>query len=658
MGKIFLNFFISVLCIIFLSGGASAQETDAKALLLSGKTDMDAGRYAEAIEKLSLAYEKMPAVGDYILFWISKSQREIGNIAESNAKIKELLKKYPETPLKKKARASEIRNILAAEETQTDLQAFEAYLKDYPDDFEIKYLFARLLNAQGRTERAKGIFKNIYINAEDILSRMARGELFTDDISSRDLLERAGILLNASDLQGAESLLREALLKDDGQNRHEILKKLARTLFSQRLYKDASKLYEEVGDQYAKTRSLYRSGDKTEFEDSLKKLISEGDQKAGALLIVVAMEKRRSNEYEEALRIYKKVKDNYPLDAENALWGIAWTYFRNNEYKKALAVFSELSDSYENPRYLYWKAQSLERLGRDAGGLYSKIAEKEQNFYSMLSKIKISKKNGNTANSSALYESNNKIEALSSRTLQMLASRFDLKLKPLAVERIDILLSLGMKREVISELSSLTRKTSDLGELNYLCLKMHDAGEFRLPILIAPRLSDREFAQNATYPVAHWEFVKEASLRHNVDPLVILSVMREESRFDQDARSSVGALGLMQLMPQTAYTVGKQINLNISSMWQIYDARTNILLGSFYINSLMKEFGSLPLAVAAYNAGSNAVKKWQKSGNYKSLEEFVEDIPYEETRNFTKRVTTSYFEYYKYINEKSVPRVF
>ena len=77
----------------------------------------------------------------------------------------------------------------------------------------------------------------------------------------------------------------------------------------------------------------------------------------------------------------------------------------------------------------------------------------------------------------------------------------------------------------------------------------------------------------------------------------------------------------------------------------LLDAKNNLHVGTYYLSNLLKEFGSYPYAIAAYNAGEDIVKKWIHRGGYKSADEFIEDIPYEETRNYVKRVLTSFFEY-------------
>ncbi len=619
---------------------AAAQGTDGKALLIKGKNEMDDGRYAEAIESLSAAYEKLPVIRDYILFWLSKAYQESGNITESNSKIKELLKGYPDSPLRKKARAMEIKNIVASKDMPHDLKTFESYIKDYPEDYEIKFLFAQLLKKKGEAEKAKTIFKDIYVNSAGTLSKIAYNELTPSDIALHDLIEKASNLINVMEFTMSESILREALLRDDGQRKLEILKKLGHSIFKQKRYKESAETYEKAGDYYSRAKALYMAGEKTAFGTALKKLALMGDRRTGSLLILAASAKRRNGEIDEALSIYRNIKANYPAEAENSLWGIGWTYYRSGDYQKALDVFTDLCSVYNSSKYLYWKAQSLEALGKDSDHIYRQLAEREQDFYSVLAQIRKGSRGQGVKSSGVGFSINS-----------------DSKLKPFQSERIDILMELGMKKEAVTELSAVARKATSPDELASVSLKLQEAGGYTLAIALSSKLPYRDVTHSILYPLAHWPVVKEVSARYEVDPFVVLSVMREESRFDPGARSHAGALGLMQLMPQTAYLINRKINLNITSREQIHDIKINITLGSYYINSLIKEFGSLPAAVAAYNAGEDIVRKWQKAGNYKSLDEFVEDIPYDETRNFAKRVITTYFEYLKSAGGKEIPQI-
>ena len=648
------KFLLVALSLSFL-GLASGEEIDGKSLLLRGKDAMDAGRYPEAIESLSAAYEKVPVMGDYILFWLSKAYQEAGNINESNNKIKELLAGYPDSPLRKKARSMELKNIIASNEIPPALKVFEAYIKDYSEDYDIKFLFGQALKGQGKAERAKTIFRDIYVNSTGISSKAAHNELAPSDITAYDLIEKASNLINAMEFAEAEAILRAALLKDEGQRKREILKKLGHSVFKQKRYKESAEIYEKAGDNYWRAMALYRAGDKAAFGLTLKKLALAGDRRTGSLMLLAASDKRTNNEIDEAVGMYKTLKATYPSEAENSMWGIGWTYYLSGDYQKALDAFTELCSAYGSPKYLYWKAQALEKLGKDAAHIYRQIAEKEQDFYSVLAYLKSNKgpkgqgfilrsatENGvkGSGEDSILPEPPNP------RTLEP-------SWKPFQSERIDILLELGMKKEAVSELAAIARKATTPDELLSISMKLQDAGEYRLVITLVSRLPNREINHDILYPLAHWTVVKEASDRYGVDPFIVLSVMREESRFDPEARSTAGALGLMQLMPQTASAMDR----NVKSRAQLYNVKTNIYLGSRYLNSLMKEFGSLPAAIAAYNAGEDAVRRWQNAGKYSSVDEFIEDIPYGETKSYVKRVLTTYFEYLKHSDRKEMPKI-
>jgi soluble lytic murein transglycosylase len=110
--------------------------------------------------------------------------------------------------------------------------------------------------------------------------------------------------------------------------------------------------------------------------------------------------------------------------------------------------------------------------------------------------------------------------------------------------------------------------------------------------------------------------------------------MRQESAFDAGAVSSAGATGLMQLMPSTAAEEARRLGLG-GEDFRV--PSTNILLGTAHLGRLLKSFGQLEKALAAYNAGSGAVRSWT-DGGARNLEEWVEDIPYPETNDYVRKV--------------------
>jgi soluble lytic murein transglycosylase len=222
-------------------------------------------------------------------------------------------------------------------------------------------------------------------------------------------------------------------------------------------------------------------------------------------------------------------------------------------------------------------------------------------------------------------------------------------------KRIEVLDTLGFRKEAASEIARTANKSANEQVITCLSSYLYTKRDFKTSISLAARLPFREELHDLYYPLAYLDLVEEAARANNLDPLLILSIMREESRFASDARSVAGALGLMQLMPQTASRISKRAKVTLSHSDELYDARTNVFIGSYYLSMLIKHFGSAPPAIASYNAGEEIVKEWLSSGRYMSMDEFIEDIPYDETRNYVKKVMTSYLEYMRQQGKKDMP---
>ena len=122
------------------------------------------------------------------------------------------------------------------------------------------------------------------------------------------------------------------------------------------------------------------------------------------------------------------------------------------------------------------------------------------------------------------------------------------------------------------------------------------------------------------------------------------AVIREESSYYPKAMSRAGARGLMQLMPTTAGVMARHRGLDFSDDL-LEDPRANLELGTAFLAGLLKEFGDPRLALAAYNAGPNRVRQWLKTRKTADVEAFVEQIPFDETRLYVKRVMLSWEEY-------------
>ena len=150
------------------------------------------------------------------------------------------------------------------------------------------------------------------------------------------------------------------------------------------------------------------------------------------------------------------------------------------------------------------------------------------------------------------------------------------------------------------------------------------------------------------YPFRYRDKVEEYSARYSVDKYLAVSVMKVESNFTEGAISKSGAVGLMQIMPETAYWIAYRLEEDPPSITRLHDCDTNIKYGIWYLGELEDEFfGNDILALAAYNAGRGNVWDWMEEGGWQKNFSDVDSIPYSETRNYVKKVLACREKYYE-----------
>jgi soluble lytic murein transglycosylase len=218
---------------------------------------------------------------------------------------------------------------------------------------------------------------------------------------------------------------------------------------------------------------------------------------------------------------------------------------------------------------------------------------------------------------------------------------------------IDVLHSLGLEDEAEEllrkregELAKDTRMAARLAELSCDAYGVLDRGERRHELarqapqnlLAVPPATESSWAWHCVYPEPYGRVVQQASQENAISPLLVYSIMRSESGFRPEVLSPVGAVGLLQLMPETAKQTARTGELGPDTTLSLQNARTNIILGARVAGALRTKFVSLPLVAGAYNAGPEAITRWRKRLAQVPLDVFAELIPYAETRVYIARV--------------------
>ena len=171
-----------------------------------------------------------------------------------------------------------------------------------------------------------------------------------------------------------------------------------------------------------------------------------------------------------------------------------------------------------------------------------------------------------------------------------------------------------------------------------------------LIVLILLLAEGKSVIKKYIYPQKYHSLVKQYSAHYDLDPYLVLAVIKTESNFNENVESNKGAKGLMQIMDSTGEWIASKLEVDNFKVEMLFDPEINIKFGCWYINNLLIEFNDLSLALAAYNGGSGNVTKWLNNPKYSSDGENLTYIPFKETKKYVDKVNTRY-NIYKFLYE-------
>ncbi len=148
----------------------------------------------------------------------------------------------------------------------------------------------------------------------------------------------------------------------------------------------------------------------------------------------------------------------------------------------------------------------------------------------------------------------------------------------------------------------------------------------------------KKIALEKAYPLKYLDIISKYSEEYSLEPSFVASVIYVESRFDNDAESHKGAIGLMQLMPDTAEWIAGKMKIKDYDVDMLKEPDLNIEMGCWYLEFLNQRFNSEEVVLAAYNGGHNRIKQWLDDEQLSDDGETLKDIPYKETDDYVQRV--------------------
>jgi soluble lytic murein transglycosylase len=435
----------------------------------------------------------------------------------------------------------------------------------------------------------------------------------------------------------------------DEAEQRRMLQQRAHTLFRLRRYSDAALAYAELPPdaetRISWARSIARGGDPARGARELERIGRDtpGSRGARATLLAALLLEGEGDE-ERARALYASLVRSASRTAAGgvALWKLGWAAYRDGRNAAAMGYFEKLrdrnGDAIGQLRARYWHARAAANDGRpEAAAAFARLArEFPLSYYGWRSRVRAP------------------AQEVEIESVQV--SRGTSALSPVDLARATILLEAGLDEWAEDELDRLFVRARGLEDRLALAELYANAGNFhRAQRLMVDAYTETLARGPLPVPVEIWwhawpvpfaDEVRGATVDGTaLDEELVYAVMREESGYRPEVLSVSGARGLLQLMPETAERVARRVELDPFSADDLFLPGINIQLGSAYLVELLGRFsGRASAAIGSYNAGPHRVTRWL-DGELLEDDEWVEEIPYDQTRSYVKRVLRSVHAY-------------
>ena len=655
-----------------------------RGLYMLGLSELELNQPAAARDRLIEAAEENDVLGDYALHHAGRAAMEAKDPAGAASIFSDLRLRYGDSRWRAEAALGAGRAYLALGNPADARAAITRAIREgLPEDrlpaarLDLGETFARAQD----TESAVRIYKDLWLTrpetpeADDAGRRIARiqGAGAPEAIASTAQRQaRADLLFRRFAYEKAlpeyQALASEARAAGDSERSFEDSLQASHCYFRLRRYPEALAAFREVHagfpgrpgieeTSFYEARCLARTQRYEEAFAAFRRLIAaRGGTRWGRdarFRLATLLEDR--GRLAEAVTAYEAVlRSGAGEHRSESLWRLGWIDHKRGRDDAALARMDRLaasaSDEVLSRQASYWAARIREEAGArsEAATRYRAIARSAPlSYYRFASEVRLR----------ALGES-------------PLGDLVPLGADP-AVPSTPPAPGLGAHYQRAIELVAL-RRSEDAGveialvpaqggmRTSFARLFLATGAYYEASRLIAAQggAAAGESLRYA-YPRAYPRAVREEAGRNGIDPRLVWAVMREESTFRPAIRSPAGAVGLLQIMPATAAKVGSERGVPGADT-RLTDPSTNIRLGAFYLSKLLGRYGgNAPRSIAGYNAGEEAVDRWlgdMPPAVLADPDAFIEEIPFQETRDYVKKIWRSYSVYRRLYPEPDVPR--
>jgi soluble lytic murein transglycosylase len=665
----------------------------ALARFLRGYLYFSAQNYQAATEALDArVISATTALGDYAHFYRAGSEAASDAKNEARRDYGMVYAKYVDSLNVRDAK-------LRAGEMAVALGAPESAIKDLArmvesNDAEAIYITARGFEAMGKTEQAVTLYRRIYFELPATSASVrAEASLAAHNASPKEsggsLQEersRADALFEAKQYAESGAAYEQLLARFPGIDPiDEIHFRQGVSLLNNKQPAQALTSLARVGDrnpdlradamfhQAEALRRLSRSAESSVMVDRLLSQYPKTRWACEALYNLATYLNKQDREAEAANR-YRQLLASFPKSqyAPEASYNLGWFAYRSKNYADAARILEQHLASYRHPDTKFigeaclWAGKSEERLGNKSRALALYDFVNERYRYGYHGYIAGLRSAGLRKAEPALKPEQPKpgsdLESIRANVAYFEPVRETADGSEAArIAKANDLEVIGLDDLAVRELNKALENAPSSPKINLRLAGLYSRrGESFQATLVLRRgypdlysYRDSDLPREAWeifFPMVAWSTIKQEAKRYGIDPYIVAGLIRQESVFNPNAISRAGARGLMQVMPATGQLISKRQGSGTITAADLYSPALNIKLGMNYLAQVLGQFGRIEYAAAAYNAGPARAQRWIAERGTMDIEDWIESIPFSETRGYVQgvlRYAANYRRLYK-----------
>lgn len=658
---------------------ASAGAADlAETRLGQGINAYNAHDYAAAVQQLRGLASQLPKVSDYVTYHLASAELQTGD-HDAAARDLAAYRSNPvaSSPLAGKIGLLQARALLEQHQPSSANAALQALQKDYkalpqPDgDFTLAIAYEAL----GEKPQAALAYVKVYYGypntdtaakAWDAMQRL-RPDLGKDfpSASAQQQLDRCRKWLDARQYNNARQEYASLAANLPEPNRDEARVGIGATDFlagdtnaALRYLKDLKVTKSEADAErlYYVTEAARKMGEDIDMNNAVKSLGERYPKSVWRLKALITAGNRYvvTNERDKYEPLFGAAAETFPDDNSTAYchWKLAWDAYLSDKPEAATLMREQIErypDETRASSALYFLGRVNEKTGKpaEARAYYDRVsAQFPHYFYGMLARERIRDgKLAATEPDASAVSWLDDVDWPEHRDFSATEPNANTRLR---IDRARLLMLAGLTDAADSELRFGAKTDSEQPHLLAIELARAMPTPFHALRIMKSFIGDYLSIPFESAPMKFWQMlfplpyrdeIQRSAATHGLDPYSVAGLIRQETEFNPDAHSPSNAYGLMQLIPATGRMVGRQEGIPVMSVRSLLNPTVNIPLGTQYLRSQLDHWGGdWAETLAAYNAGPGRVKQWLTWANYREPAEFVESIPFNETREYVQAV--------------------